>query len=111
VAAGYGPRADWYQNLMAARAVEVQTDRSRFVPVQRQLSTDEAALVFADYERRHPRLARLIPMVFSIAYDGSPAARRALAIRMPMIAFRPQASARQFPSDHSKISSQSSIPE
>jgi deazaflavin-dependent oxidoreductase (nitroreductase family) len=91
VAAGYGPRADWFRNLQAAPAVEVQIGRQRFVPAQRRLSREEAAAEYADYERRHPRLARLFPLLFGISYDGSPAARLALADRIPMMAFRPRA--------------------
>lgn len=89
VAAGYGPRADWYRNLQAGPAVEVQTGRQRFVPSLRMLSREEAAWVYADYERRHPWLARLFPLLFGISYDGSPAARLALADRVPMVAFHP----------------------
>lgn len=92
VAAAYGRHADWYRNLQSARAVEVRTGGGRFVPEQRVLTADEAGAAFDEYARHHPLLARLIPRLFGMRYDGSPAARRALVARVPMMAFRPRGS-------------------
>lgn len=89
VAAAYGARSDWYRNLRAAPALEVHTGGHRYIPVQRVLTVEEAEAAFAQYARRHPLLARLIPRLLGIPSDGSPAARRALAVQVPMVAFRP----------------------
>lgn len=89
VVSGFGRNSDWYRNLQASPAIAVQTGRLRYVPVQRFLDPAEALAVFADYQRRYPRLARTLLRWLDIPYDGSPAARQALARMLPMVAFRP----------------------
>jgi deazaflavin-dependent oxidoreductase (nitroreductase family) len=63
VVSGFGPSAQWYQNVLAGQAVEVQLARLRFVPSVRLLDLDEAVGVLADYERRN-RIAR--PLVRAV---------------------------------------------
>lgn len=43
VAAGWGERASWYQNLRAAPAEEILIANERFIPVQRFLDLEERA--------------------------------------------------------------------
>lgn len=94
VVSGFGPSAQWYQNVLAGQAVEVQLARLRFVPSVRPLDLHEAVGVLADYERRN-RIARpLVRAVLSklagFRYDGSDAARRRLVEALPLVALRPR---------------------
>jgi deazaflavin-dependent oxidoreductase (nitroreductase family) len=94
VMSGFGPRSQWYRNLLAGQAVEVQIGRLRFAPSVRTLSTDEAVGVLADYERRNRLAVPLVRAVLSnlagFRYDGSDAAQRRLVYTLPLVALRPR---------------------
>jgi deazaflavin-dependent oxidoreductase (nitroreductase family) len=99
VIAGLGPGADWYRNLVAGSTAAVETGGRRFRAVPRVLDEDEAAAVLAEYEG-HNRWARpvvrwLLGRLTGRPYDGSPAARRQLVARLPLVALRPDAPARR----------------
>jgi hypothetical protein len=83
VASGWRSSAEWYRNVCAGGAVEVQIARACFSPGVRPLPVEEAAAALADYERRNRLIAPVIRAVLSrlagFRYDGSEAARRRLA--------------------------------
>ena len=91
VMSGFGPHANWYLNVLAGGAVEVQIADLRFRPVARRLERDEAARAIADYERRNRLLAPSVRAVLSrlagFRYDGSTETRLKLADTLPLIAF------------------------
>jgi deazaflavin-dependent oxidoreductase (nitroreductase family) len=93
VMAGFGPRAQWVQNVLAGGAVEVRIGRERWPAVARHLDATEAAAVLGDYERRNrllrPLVRRLLSRLARAPYDGSPAARVAVVQALPLVAFRP----------------------
>ena len=93
VVSGLGPAAQWYKNILAGGAVEVQVGRDRFVPTVRRLDEDEAARTITDYERRNRIIAKLVRAGFSalggFSFDGSDAARRRLVGTLPVVALRP----------------------
>jgi len=92
VLSGFGRRAQWYRNVLAGGAVEVQIGRERFQPHMRLLAPAEAAAVLADYERRNRFAAPLVRTVISrladVDHDGSDAARRRVVQILPVLAFR-----------------------
>jgi deazaflavin-dependent oxidoreductase (nitroreductase family) len=90
VVSGWGERADWYRNIQANPALEVQTGRDRYVPTQRILSADEAYAVMVDYERRLPVLARPVVRRLGFTVSGSDEERRAHAAKLLMVGFRPR---------------------
>ena len=94
VMSGWGPGADWLQNVLATGEAEVSIGRDRFGAEVRLLPLDEAMAALRSYERRHPLLRPIIhPMLSRLAgwhVDGSPQARRRLAQELPMVAFRPR---------------------
>jgi deazaflavin-dependent oxidoreductase (nitroreductase family) len=94
VLSGLGHRSQWYRNLLAGQAVQVQIARLRFAPAMRPLGSDEAVGVLADYERRNRLVAPLVRGVLSklagFRYDGSDAARRRLVQTLPLVALRPR---------------------
>jgi deazaflavin-dependent oxidoreductase (nitroreductase family) len=93
VISGFGPRAQWLQNVMAGGAVEIRIARERWPAVARHLEPAEAVAVLADYERRNPLLRpvvhRLLSRLAGLPYDGSADATDALVRVLPMVAFRP----------------------
>ena len=94
VMSGLGPRSQWYRNVLAGHAVEVQIARLRFAPSVRPLGTDEAVRVLADYEQRNRIVTPLVRAVLSrlagFRYDGSDAAQRRLIRALPLVALRPR---------------------
>ncbi len=87
VCSGTGPRADWYRNLQATPAVEIQVGNRAWPPRQRFLDAQEAAATFHAYERAHPGTARRLLATMGNAYDGTDAGRVAMMADMPMVAF------------------------
>jgi deazaflavin-dependent oxidoreductase (nitroreductase family) len=90
---GFGHRSQWYRNVLAGQAVEVQVARRRFLAAVRPLGVEEAVGVLADYERRNRLAVPLVRAVLSklagFRYDGSDAARCRLVDALPLVAFRP----------------------
>jgi len=87
VCSGTGPDADWYRNLQATPAIQVQVGGHAFTPVQTFLDTAAAAAAFHDYERAHPATARRLLDTMGNTYDGTDDGRVAMMAAMPMIAF------------------------
>lgn len=52
--------SDWYYNIQAAPAMQVESGRVRYVPQQRTLSPEEIATTFIEYRKRHPIFTRMI---------------------------------------------------
>jgi deazaflavin-dependent oxidoreductase (nitroreductase family) len=93
VVSGYGAQADWYRNVLAHPALEVRTGGQRYQPEQRLVPVEEREAILATYRARNPRLLKWLMGVLGYAYDGSAAGLRRLAEQMPMVGFRPGASA------------------
>jgi deazaflavin-dependent oxidoreductase (nitroreductase family) len=94
VVSGFGTRAQWYRNVLAGGAAEVQIARSRFRARARLLDIDEAKQVLLRYERRNRIVGALARLLLSrlvgFPYDGSAAARRRALEVLPMLAFAPR---------------------
>jgi deazaflavin-dependent oxidoreductase (nitroreductase family) len=94
VISGFGRKANWYRNVLADGAVEVEIARECWLPQARALEPEEAVGVLADYERRNRLLAPVVRRVLSrlahLDYDGSPASRLAVVDALPLVAFRPR---------------------
>lgn len=92
ICAGWGPRTDWYRNLQAGTATQVQLGGTTFVPQQRFLTDDEAFDVVEQFRREHPHRVRLFCTV--LGWDlRDEAALRSFVRDHPMVAFRPAESA------------------
>jgi deazaflavin-dependent oxidoreductase (nitroreductase family) len=92
VMSGFGPRAAWCLNVLAGGAEEVRIAAARFRPAVRELETDEAVQVVAEYERRNRLAGPVVRTLFSrlagFRYDGSEEARQRLVGALPLLAFR-----------------------
>lgn len=89
--AGWGEQTDWYRNLQAYPALEIQMGSRRYVPQQHFLSTEELLTLFQDYEHRHPRGLRLLFRHPGSPSDGPPERLRAIAQVIRGLEFRPEA--------------------
>ncbi len=93
VMAGYGAQSDWYRNIQAHPAIEVQIGRQRYKPQQRILSSEETLHILKEYQRCHPwRFRKLFPLLLRLvgyAYDGTQEGLRAISEVMRGVAFRP----------------------
>ncbi|HMN62002.1 MAG TPA: nitroreductase family deazaflavin-dependent oxidoreductase, partial [Anaerolinea sp.] len=62
--------SNWYRNIQATPALEVQTGSTRYAPVQRSLSPDEIASLFIEYRRQRPLHQRHHPDELQAALAG-----------------------------------------
>ncbi|WP_170297316.1 nitroreductase family deazaflavin-dependent oxidoreductase [Georgenia thermotolerans] len=93
ICAGWGPQTDWFRNLRAGPAANVQIGTESFAPEHRFLGEDEAFDVVAEFRRAHPHRLRLICAVLGWGdLRGDDAAARAFIRSHPFVAFRPAAS-------------------
>ncbi len=88
----YGERSDWFRNIMAHPALEVQTGRDRFVPEQRILPPEEAQAVMTAFWQQYPRAVRLSLRLLGFQYEDSEESRQAILSALRVVSFRPQAS-------------------
>lgn len=87
VAAGWGERASWYQNLRAASAEEILIADERFVPAQRFLDLEERVEALRAYRQTHPLGTRVLGGLLGVGVNDN---LQLAATRLPMISFQPQ---------------------
>ena len=63
--------SNWYRNIQAAPALEVEIANVRYVPVQRNLSAEEIAGLFINYRRQRPIFSRLVARIPGWKIDSS----------------------------------------
>ncbi|MFG2309868.1 nitroreductase family deazaflavin-dependent oxidoreductase [Streptomyces sp. NPDC048566] len=85
VASGFGPRSDWYRNLLAEPKTVIQFGNRHHAVTARFLEPEEGALVMADYGRRHPRAARRICAFLRLPADGDRASLLAAGRAVPFV--------------------------
>lgn len=89
ICAGWGPRTDWYRNLRAGPATEVEIGRDIFTPRHRFLDDAEAFAAIQDFRARHPHRVRFISSVLGWGDLRDDARVRAFVRDHPFVAFRP----------------------
>ncbi len=85
IAAGFGPKAGWYQNLRAQPKTVIQFGTRHHAVTARFLMTEEGAEVMACYARRHPRAARRLCAFMGLPTDGSEASFREAGRAIPFV--------------------------
>jgi deazaflavin-dependent oxidoreductase (nitroreductase family) len=63
--------SDWYYNIQALPALQVETGFARYVPVQRNLSPEEITTTFIEYRKKHPIFSRVICRIPGWKWDSS----------------------------------------
>jgi deazaflavin-dependent oxidoreductase (nitroreductase family) len=90
VAAGFGPKSDWYRNTRMDPRVIVTSGRHRWEMIARFLSSEEAGEEMLDYASRHPRALFELARFMGFHLDGSQEDIRALGEALSMVAFQPR---------------------
>ena len=70
---GWGERADWYRNIQASPAREVETGGERYEPAQRFLTPEEVYRAMQGYVRRNRWAAGMVTRLLNLRVDGSAA--------------------------------------
>lgn len=90
-ASGFGPRSDWYQNVVKTPDVTIQVG-GRAIPVTAvPLSADESVEIMAGYARRHPAAARKLGKLMGFVIDGTAEDYREVGRHVPFVRFTPRA--------------------
>lgn len=89
VMSGYGTQSDWYRNIEAHPAIQVQVGRQRYTPRQRMLSAEETLHILQEYQRHHPWRFRELMHLAGYSYDGTPEGLLAISQVLRGVAFRP----------------------
>lgn len=87
--------SNWYRNIQAAPALEVQTGdlrhgRVRYAPVQRALSPEEIATLLIAFCREHPIFSRMVARIPGWKIDATAEEFLALARTLRGVAFQPK---------------------
>ncbi|MGW0761336.1 nitroreductase family deazaflavin-dependent oxidoreductase [Streptomyces sp. NPDC002814] len=85
VASGFGPKADWYQNLREQPKTLMQFGNRPHAVTAHFPTPDEGAEIMADYARRHPRTARRLCTYMGLPIDGSEASYREAGRAIPFV--------------------------
>ena len=90
VLSAWGKKADWYRNIEASLALQVETAGERYSPASRFLTSEEAYTVITEYVIRHPLAARVLERISGFPVTRSAASRMAFTGSVALVAFRPQ---------------------
>lgn len=87
VAAGFGPKSQWYQNVGHTPDVTIQVGRRTLYAHAELLGKAEGGQEMVNYAQRYPRAARNLARLMGYRVDGSETAYRALGEKIPFVAF------------------------
>jgi deazaflavin-dependent oxidoreductase (nitroreductase family) len=82
--------SEWYKNILARPALQVETGFTHYAPAQRYLITEEIALLFKEYRRERPIFSRMVCRIPGWKWDSSHEELLELAQTLRGVAFRPQ---------------------
>ncbi len=85
--------SEWYKNIQACPALQVETGFTRYAPAQRFLTTEEIALLFEEYRRARPIFSRIVCRIPGWKWDSSHEEVLELARTLRGVAFRPKEAA------------------
>jgi len=90
VCSGFGPRAQWYRNVLANPEVTIQVGWRRTRADALAVSPEKGADIMARYAAQHPKLARQLCAVMGLAVNGSAADFMAVGRHVPFVEFVPR---------------------
>jgi deazaflavin-dependent oxidoreductase (nitroreductase family) len=85
----YGPKSDWYLNIVHSPPVMVETGGKKFVPEFRIVPKDEARRRLGSYYSSHTTDAKVLARRF-LHVDETEEGFLGIAESLPMVAFRPK---------------------
>ena len=90
VASGFGPRADWYRNVLAHPEVRFQVGRRSRAGRAHPLPTEDGAALMARYAGAHPRAARALCRFMGFEVDGSAEDFHEVGRHIPFVRLAPR---------------------
>jgi deazaflavin-dependent oxidoreductase (nitroreductase family) len=90
VASGFGPRSDWYRNLLATPEASIELGWRRLDVHAEPLTPEQAGQTMVDYAHRHPRAAKSLARFMGYQADGSDENYRAMGDTLPMLRLTPR---------------------
>ena len=90
LAAGFGPKSDWYRNLRAQPNATVQVGRRRLSVTAEFLDAETGADFMAHYAAEHPKLGMRIARGMGFDVDGSASDFRAAGREIRFVRLRPR---------------------
>lgn len=87
VISGFGPKSDWYQNVVAHPNVSIQVGSKRMNVKGEKVSVSETEDILLDYSKRHPGALKALSRILGYAIEETEADVRSLASIVPMIRF------------------------
>ncbi len=82
--------SDWYRNIQAQSAVQVEMGWIQYASAQRTLPPEEIAAPFVNYRDKHPIFSRIVCRIPGWEADSSYEAFLELARTLRGVAFRPK---------------------
>ena len=82
--------SDWYYNIQASPALQVEIGAMRYAPIQRTLTAEEITNAFMEYRKRHPVFSRIVCRIPGWKRDSSYEEFLALAQTLHGVAFSPK---------------------
>jgi deazaflavin-dependent oxidoreductase (nitroreductase family) len=89
-ASGFGPRADWYQNVLKTPDVTIQVGGRTLPVTATPLPAGEGAEIMARYAPRHPATARRLSAIMGFEVDGSVRDYQEVGRLVPFVRFIPR---------------------
>lgn len=99
VAAAWGEKADWLQNLRVHPEAWVQVGSRKWEVRAEELPEARAGDHFVEYGRRYPTALRMLASFLGFEMEPSGEAYRALAAHIPVVELRPMAEERGSPQE------------
>lgn len=85
IAAAYGEKADWFQNMMKNPRVKAQVGGRHFDGMAARLSPDETLQLYKDYERRHPGMIFTLSRLVGLPAPRNEEGLHLIAQKMPAV--------------------------
>jgi deazaflavin-dependent oxidoreductase (nitroreductase family) len=82
--------SDWYYNIQASPALQIETGFVHYVPLQRTLSPEEITTTFLQYRQKHPIFSRMICRIPGWKWDSTREEFLELARTLHGVAFTPK---------------------
>ena len=82
--------SDWYYNIQASPALQVESGFVHYVPVQRTLSPEEITTTFLEYRQKHQIFSRMICRIPGWKWNSTYDEFIELARTLHGVAFRPK---------------------
>ena len=85
VASGFGPKSDWYRNVIANPDVNIQVGFKRMKAIAHQLDPDQAEPVFLEYVDQYPQSIRFLTMSPGYELEHTTEGYKAFSRQIPII--------------------------